>query len=285
MKNNILLNRCFKKLNNQIIYFLAIFSFTLLNVTISYSQSTTDWVNFDNIYLGRCEAWLDDCPCLICSPRLVFRSGTEGVDWEWSAGGFGALYTFGLTWLRPGTYDMTAWYLGGVTGISYCSEEFSVTIGNHVKDSICKEESFSINNLVYYNSQYSSKASIILSEGFHADGNTSQYFRAFICESGQKSTITNNTDNVTDRKVNDPSSENYGNKVICYPNPSNGIFTIELPNEEPGMLKIFNPAGQSIFEKKILSGDLINLSSFPKGCYYTVISTKENTFREKVIVK
>ncbi len=55
--------------------------------------------------------------------------------------------------------------------------------------------------------------------------------------------------------------------ILIYPNPSNGIFNLNLP-QTPTKLKVYNPLGQLIFSGKFFKGsELIDVSNHPSGIY------------------
>ncbi len=73
-----------------------------------------------------------------------------------------------------------------------------------------------------------------------------------------------------------------------YPNPSNGIFNIELSAEkqEKGLLKIFNTAGKVVFRNTIDSNfnDKFDFTNFEKGLYIIDIETKSYRQIKKLLI-
>lgn len=58
-----------------------------------------------------------------------------------------------------------------------------------------------------------------------------------------------------------------------FPNPSNGIFHVELEGERSATMQIMNALGQTVFLSEISGSSMIELSTLPKGMYlYTVTS-------------
>ncbi len=76
-----------------------------------------------------------------------------------------------------------------------------------------------------------------------------------------------------------------------YPNPNNGIFTVELNNIKADDYKILvtNVLGQEVYvsteKTSILISDKIDLSDLSKGVYMLEVSNSESTITEKIIVE
>lgn len=78
---------------------------------------------------------------------------------------------------------------------------------------------------------------------------------------------------------------NKENKFNIFPNPNNGIFTIETNTFENTSVSIFNITGQIIFKGKLSQAfTSINLSEYSKGIYFVKIKTSTETFTEKLVV-
>jgi hypothetical protein len=76
-----------------------------------------------------------------------------------------------------------------------------------------------------------------------------------------------------------------------YPNPNNGVFTVELNNIKADDYKISvtNVLGQEVYtsnkEISTLISEKIDLSDLSKGVYMLEVSNSESTITEKIIVK
>ena len=76
-----------------------------------------------------------------------------------------------------------------------------------------------------------------------------------------------------------------------YPNPTNGVFTVELNNIKADDYKISvtNVLGQEIYastkEISTLISEKIDLSDLRKGVYMLEVSNSESTITEKIIVE
>ncbi|MFK7032595.1 T9SS type A sorting domain-containing protein [Flavobacterium oreochromis] len=80
------------------------------------------------------------------------------------------------------------------------------------------------------------------------------------------------------------------NKVNVYPNPSNGIFklNVNININEPLKMAIYDITGKVVFEKTFNSltpYDEINISDNPKGIYLLDIKSDQYTIRKKILIK
>ena len=88
-------------------------------------------------------------------------------------------------------------------------------------------------------------------------------------------------------EVNSPSK--FKNTIFnIYPNPSNGIFTIESSFKEISSLKVFDIQGKLIKEIPTISNNTnnikIDLSNLDKGIYFVIINSGSNYYSRKVMV-
>ena len=73
-------------------------------------------------------------------------------------------------------------------------------------------------------------------------------------------------------------------KIEIYPNPSSGIFTIELGKEVQGILTVRNTLGQTVLEEGISSSNhSVDLSKREPGVYLLRLKTNEGVYEEKLI--
>ncbi len=71
-----------------------------------------------------------------------------------------------------------------------------------------------------------------------------------------------------------------------YPNPSNGIFIIELGQVAKYNMLVSNVLGQIVFSATINEmSTTIDLSSFDKGIYTVELKEKNAIYTEKIIVE
>jgi hypothetical protein len=79
--------------------------------------------------------------------------------------------------------------------------------------------------------------------------------------------------------------ENTGLNI--YPNPSKGIFTVEMNSTEKTLAQVYNVIGEVVFSKEIIStSTTIDLSTLSEGVYSLKISSaSKNSFSRIVIAK
>jgi PKD repeat protein len=80
--------------------------------------------------------------------------------------------------------------------------------------------------------------------------------------------------------------ENSSVNLSILPNPSNGVFTIQLGEEKMNMIKIIDQAGRIIDEIKLnLESEYsIDLSSQAEGIYSILIFTENGMFNERIVL-
>jgi hypothetical protein len=78
--------------------------------------------------------------------------------------------------------------------------------------------------------------------------------------------------------------------VLVYPNPSSGVFTIDMKNNLTGsaIIKVYNMVGEEV--KNINCNGCNNrttldLSKQAQGVYYLQISNKDQTITKKIIIE
>ncbi len=88
-------------------------------------------------------------------------------------------------------------------------------------------------------------------------------------------------------KINYPAGLNEitENQVNVYPNPTKGIFTIEMPSElKNASVQVVNNIGAVVFESSIQSIASITLSNDAKGVYFVKIKSDNNRQLVKKII-
>jgi len=93
----------------------------------------------------------------------------------------------------------------------------------------------------------------------------------------------------------DPSSLSTNDLFVgefnVHPNPSTGIFTVELNNikDDDYKISITNVLGQEVYtstrEISTLISEKIDLSDFEKGVYILEVSNSNSTISEKIIIE
>lgn len=78
-------------------------------------------------------------------------------------------------------------------------------------------------------------------------------------------------------------------EATVYPNPSNGVFFLELKSEqaESFQVKIFNLIGRTIASEKIDTNDefRFDLSSHPKGVYFIQVESDKEQFIKRLVLR
>jgi hypothetical protein len=89
----------------------------------------------------------------------------------------------------------------------------------------------------------------------------------------------------------DPGAINAVNDVKksqfnVYPNPTNGVFTVELDDNVKYDVTVSNVLGQTVYTTSTTSmNTIIDLSSFEKGIYTIELKNNTSTYTEKVIIE
>ena len=90
-------------------------------------------------------------------------------------------------------------------------------------------------------------------------------------------------DNGNNTQTDEPSDVN--NTLIIYPNPNDGTFTV-TNNFETGILEIYNPIGQLIYTKKLVTNNTsIDLSNFKNGIYIVKLNDEQGIHTSKLVIK
>jgi Secretion system C-terminal sorting domain len=79
--------------------------------------------------------------------------------------------------------------------------------------------------------------------------------------------------------------EQTSSQMKVYPNPSNGIFTVE--NSIPGLIVVTDVAGRVVTEEKVNGGvNTLDLSSQSEGCYFMTMRFEDGTVvTERILIQ
>lgn len=106
-------------------------------------------------------------------------------------------------------------------------------------------------------------------------------------KAGSKTLFSGN--DFTDKESNEFSyenvadiTENQENTLNIYPNPSNGVFTIET--EGINNVTIYNIVGQNVYNQSVEDTATLNLSNFEKGTYLIVVTNEKGESAKQVVV-
>lgn len=79
--------------------------------------------------------------------------------------------------------------------------------------------------------------------------------------------------------------EEFLENIILYPNPSNGLFTLDLPGNSTGDINVYNTLGKLIKTQSISgSKTTLDLTSCTKGIYYLNIRLNDNIYCRKMVI-
>ena len=73
-------------------------------------------------------------------------------------------------------------------------------------------------------------------------------------------------------------------EFVIYPNPSKGVFYLELENSDEAMVNITDIRGKRISSLKMKKSTSINLIDYPSGFYFVNILGNEINISEKVSI-
>lgn len=73
--------------------------------------------------------------------------------------------------------------------------------------------------------------------------------------------------------------------VHLYPNPSNGVFYIDMKEHQDGEVKIFSTHGKLIYKETFLNKPIIKMDMKTKGAYLLCVTTKNKIYNTKLIIR
>ncbi len=91
-----------------------------------------------------------------------------------------------------------------------------------------------------------------------------------------------------DQGVGIPDEESKIQSLSVFPNPSNGIFTVETRKGSIKTVEVFNLLGTKVFSTSNinkLKPCVIDLSIFDKGIYFVRVNNGEKTYTEKIVLQ
>lgn len=91
------------------------------------------------------------------------------------------------------------------------------------------------------------------------------------------------TINILNTGVNEVNADKY---ISVYPNPTNGLFEIDINTIEANTLRLMDINGKVIIERKVLSSkERLDMTGFAKGVYILNISGSEFSLNKKLILE
>ncbi len=97
----------------------------------------------------------------------------------------------------------------------------------------------------------------------------------------------NGLSQITNLKLGATSiEENPLESISIYPNPSNGIFNIDIYNADNNVnMIVINAQGQIVYSEKVGTSTQIDLSNQPDGIYFVKFINNNNITIKKIIVR
>ncbi|MBI9053109.1 MAG: T9SS type A sorting domain-containing protein [Bacteroidales bacterium] len=137
---------------------------------------------------------------------------------------------------------------------------------------------------------YSSSNPIVLREGFHAVAGSNFSAKMKVCSDISKTNdiVVETEDNNNDEKVvvkdRDITLNDYSIRI--YPNPSKGIFNIDISGSEgeEKNIQVYDISGKKIQEVRNFNNtEKIDLSNYPSGLYFVRVLVNDKLYLEKII--
>lgn len=139
--------------------------------------------------------------------------------------------------------------------------------------------------------EYTAHKRVILRDGFHAEEGS--HFISYIdeCEKCEEEDFRENHNG--DKKTFEQSepamiASNIADKVYIIPNPNQGSFYVSLSNNEDDEITdimVFDTMGKIIYSNNRFNGGEIVLPNAKHGLYYVVVTLKDKTITEKIIIQ
>ena len=137
--------------------------------------------------------------------------------------------------------------------------------------------------------EYVAHQKVILVDGFHAEEGS--HFVSYIdeCEKcEEEDRLAERVGNIESFMEVKPSEteSNIDNKVNIIPNPNNGSFCVSLTNnDEITGIKVFDTMGKIIYSNNRFNGGEVVLPDVKHGVYYVIVTLKDKTITEKIIIQ
>ena len=82
------------------------------------------------------------------------------------------------------------------------------------------------------------------------------------------------------------SLNDFGKNITLFPNPNNGTFELEFPNEKIIQLQVFDVSGKMIWQKieDVESFTTIHLQNIASGVYFLKVKTENGVFYKKIMI-
>ncbi len=138
-----------------------------------------------------------------------------------------------------------------------------------------------------YESGCTTPCNFQINNGFKVDENNGTFAaKTIACSSLRIGASTNTPPSDTFKEKTNASINNSKTSIQISPNPSAGIFTLQLKEQIAGDVIIYNDLGQVVYQSAISnSQSAIDLSSQPKGIYFVKVQCESKVYTEKVILQ
>lgn len=137
------------------------------------------------------------------------------------------------------------------------------------------------------NIEYVAHKKVKLIDGFHAEEGS--HFSAYIdeCEKCEEEDLGVHRNDDKESFVQTEPAQTIADKVYIIPNPNNGSFHLLLSNNEDEItgIKVFDTMGKIIYSNNHFNGGEIVLPNVKQGLYYIVVTLKNKTITEKIIIQ
>ncbi|MBI3501255.1 MAG: T9SS type A sorting domain-containing protein, partial [Bacteroidetes bacterium] len=115
------------------------------------------------------------------------------------------------------------------------------------------------------------------------------------CTPTIKNPVPNATNLNTSRsniyKTNNPnavSQTDFASQIIIYPNPTSGVFTLEVGRQTTAarQVEIYNVYGERVYSESIIGrqSSVIDLRAAPSGIYFLQLKTEQGIANKKIII-
>ena len=237
---------------------------------------------------------------------------TFHFNWGWNGNWNNSWLT--INYLSVGGYDFNSlqqavFYIHPANNDDYCSVSDSLehyfTLYSYLSSSIAAPKTLdtliSVRRAssldpryrtipVNANIEYVAHKKVIIQDGFHAEEGS--HFSAYIdeCEKCEEEDLRENHNG--DKKSFEQSepvmtTSNIADKVYIIPNPNQGSFYVSLSNNEDEItgIRVFDTMGKIIYSNNRFNGSEIVLPNAKQGLYYVVVTLKDKTITEKIIIQ
>ena len=256
--------------------------------TVDGTDATTGCVNTKtfaiNTYSAPVISILPASSQSICVNASASFTASGAQTFSWSNGGFGPVVVF--TPSASGVYSITGKNQQNcLTTNTVSISIYSLTVVNATsdRDSVCSQETVTLSAtgaqtytwLPYFVSGSSYTISALATLQYTLQGTDANG-----CQGADSVRV------VVSKCTGIEKNSALGAMINLYPNPSNGMFTIEMPFEGKKVVKVYTMSGAliSVAETKE-QVQAMNLQGNAKGLYYIQIDAAGSSMRYKVIVE